>query len=86
MFSNLTVVSTKDFKHEGSRFLRIMSESYTEFDFQSINLAYKNDKWEVFSFEEFHETRYCIDTTTYNYDLKSVNFDFLSVYGRFNCK
>jgi hypothetical protein len=86
MFSNLTVVSPKDFEHEGTQFLRIMNESYVEFDFQSINLTYKNEKWEVFSFEEYHETRYCIDTITYNYDLKYVNFDFLSLYGRFNCK
>lgn len=85
-FTNLNVVSKKNLEHAGTQYLKIMEISDTNLSCKSINLVYKNKKWQVFSKEVISYSGYCLDTIRNNFDIDLIRFDNIFIYdSEFKC-
>jgi len=79
-FSNLKEISKKNLDHEGIQYLKIMEISDTDLSCKSINLIYKNKKWQVFSKEVISHNGYCLDTIRNNFDIDLIRFDNIFIH------
>lgn len=61
-----------------------MEISDNNLDCKSINLIYKDKKWQVFSKEAISSSGYCLDTIRINFSTDLIYFD--NIFNYENCK
>jgi hypothetical protein len=89
--SNSNILKSKNNQIETSNFLRIMEVNNDNLDSKSMNVVYKNMKWNIVSKEIInhnYKLEYCIDTSENNFSLKKMNFHYIFDYpqSNFKCK